>query len=184
MSNNEITIKGSFYGIRGELIKRIFFLVILSIAFFLTKGYKAKFFNDNEIDSIKDFITNNIFSPEKIIILFLIAAMFIFIIIATLKNIYATIKLFYNIPREIKVDFFQNKISTVSFSFPFSKNSEEDKFDSIVTVNIEQKLMDRIFNSGSLYVEYLVSSKVDSNSISFEIPFIDNPKKVLDELIK
>lgn len=183
-SNNEITIKGSFYGIRGELLKRVLFLIAIGIVYLITKSYKTNFFNDNKVSSIIDFVGKNIFSPEKIIVLVIIIALYIFIIILAIRNIYATIKLFYNIPRELHVDFFQGKIKMVSYSFPFSKNIEEDKFDSIVTVNIEQKLMDRLFNSGSLYVEYLVSSNVDSNSVSFEIPFMDNPKQILNELIK
>lgn len=183
-NNNEITIKGSFYGIRGELLKRGLFLLALGIVYLLTKSYKSKFFNDNQVTSIIDFVTKNIFSPEKIIVLLVLVILYIFIIISTIKNVYTIIKLFYNIPREIQVDFFQGKIKMVSYSFPFSKNIEEDKFDSIVTVNIEQKLMDRLFNSGSLYVEYLVSSKVDSSDVSFEIPFMDNPKQILNELIK
>jgi len=190
MSDNETittttTITGSFYGIMGEFLKRLLLLLIYTIVFFTTNGYKKSFFSNNEITSVTDFLSKKImkFDFVNILPLILITLMFIVLAILVFLSLLKTIKLFYNINRKITVDFSQGKIVIVSYSFPFFKNIEKDKFDTIITVNMEQGFMDRLFNSGKLYVEYLVSSKVDSSSVSFEIPYVSMPAKSLEELL-
>lgn len=186
MNNNEIIIKGSFAGIRGELFKRVFLLIIYGIVFFTTNGYRKSFYSDNEITSVSSFLTKKItnFDFMGTLPLLIIILIFIFLAIFIFSSLLKTIKLFYNINRKITVDFFSGKIVMVSYSFPFFKNVEHDKFDNIITVNIEQAFMDRFFNSGKLYIEYLVSSKVDSSSVSFEIPHVYRPSKALKELLR
>ena len=186
MSNNEITIQGSFLGIRGELFKRVFLLVVYGIIFFITNQYRKSFYSNNEITSTSTFLTKKLtgFNFSDILPLLIIILIFVFLAILIFSSLLKTIKLFYNINRKITVDFFQGKIMMVSYSFPFFKNVEQDKFDNIITVNIQQAFMDRFFNSGKLYIEYLVSSKVDSSSVSFEIPHVYRPSKALKELLR
>jgi hypothetical protein len=186
MSNNEIVVQGSFYGIRGELLKRVFLLIAYGIIFFITNQYRKSFYYDNGITSASTFLAKKLtgFNFSDILPLLIIILIFIFITILTFSCLFKTIKLFYNINRKITVDFFQGKIVMVSYRFPFFKNVEQDKFDNIITVNIEQSFMDRFFNTGKLYIEYLVSSKVDSSSVSFEIPHVYRPSKALKELLR
>ena len=186
MNNTEITIKGSFNGIRGELIKRILLLSIYAIIFFTTNSYKKSFYANNEITSTLEFLTKKVMQLnfKDTIPLLIIILIFIFLAVLVFSSLLITIKLFYNIKRKITVDFFQGKIVILSYRFPFFKNVEEDKFDSIVAVNIEQDLGNRFLDSGKLTVEYLVSSKVDSNSITFEVPYIYKPAEALEKLLK
>jgi len=186
MSNNEVIIKGSFNGIKGELSKRVLLLAIYCIIFLITNSYKKSFYLKNKISSIFTFLVDEIMKLNfkvTLPILF-IFVIFIFLAVFAFSSLLKTIKLFYNVNKRVTVDFLEGKISMVSYNFPFYKEVEEDKFDTIVTVNIQQDFMDRLFNSGKLHVDYLVISKVDSSSVSFDIPYIYNPSKTIDELLR
>ena len=182
MSNNELTIKGSFYGIIGELLKRLLLLFSYWLIFIIANNYRKANYSKQDLSSLIKLITDNKLLDAFIFVV--IFVLFILLAFLTFSSVLKTIKLFYNINRRVTVDFFQSKITLVSYSFPFFKNVEENKFDNIITVNIEQALMDRFFNSGKLYIEYLVCSKVDSSSVSFEIPHVFRPSKILKELMK
>ena len=186
MSNNEMIVKGSFYGIIGELLKRVFILVIYGIIFLITSQYKKFFYSNNDITQISEFLSKKLgrFQFVDILPLLIVILIFISLALLTFSSLLKIIKLFYNMNRKITVDFFQGKIVLISYSFPFFKNVEQSKFDTIITVNIEQAFMDRFFNSGKLYIEYLVSSRTGSSSSSFEIPHIYRPLKILKDLLR
>ncbi|MBC8061517.1 MAG: hypothetical protein H7Y18_12750 [Clostridiaceae bacterium] len=185
MRDNEIIIQGSFNGIRGELSRRLFFLVIYGIIFLMTNAYKKSFYSDNEITSIFTFLMDQItaLNFKSILPILFIFLIFIFLAIFTFSTLFKTIKLFYNINRKVTVNYSKNKISTLSYTFPFFKDVEENKFDNIITVNIRQDFMDRFCNSGKLYIEYLVISKIDSSLACFEIPYVYEPSHALKELL-
>lgn len=186
MNNNELIVKGSIYGIRGNLFKSVLLLVIYGIIFFITNEYRKSFYTNNKIASASSFLKKKItgFDFIETLPLLIIILIFILLTIFILSSLLKAIKLFYNVKRTITVDFSGGNIVTVSYSFPFFKNVEQAKFDNIITVNIHQDLMDRLFNSGKLYVEYLVSSKVNSSSLSFEIPNVYRPLNALKELLR
>ena len=186
MGNNEICIKGSFYGIRGELLKRVTLLIIYSFIFLFTKNYKDQFYSTNKISTLTKFLSDKFVSLDfmKLAPLIIVAIVLIILFFLTISSLFKTIKLLYFLKRKITFDFFQGKITMVTYSFPFFKHTEEDKFENIVTVNVEQSLLDRFFNSGKLYIEYLVSGRVEPTSLSIEIPQVYRPSRILKELIK
>jgi len=184
MNTNKITVKGTAYGIRGELTKRILLILTYVVIFFITNSYRKTFFAKYKLSTILDFIADNITSTGKLIALLVIFILYISLVLLTLSSIMKIIKLFYYIKRQITVDYIQGKITRTRYGFPFSKNVEEDKFEKIITVSVRQNLMDRIFNSGSLYIEYLVTSSVESSTISFIIPFVYDPSVVMEKLLE
>jgi hypothetical protein len=120
---------------------------------------------------------------DIIAILALIFIFYIIIAVLFIREFYKTILLFYNIPGKVTIDYDTMKITSKTYSFPFNVQVDENKFDDIINVVVTQDLSKKLFNSGDLYIEFLVNSKLDSQLRNIEIPNISTPFKIKRDLL-
>lgn len=179
MENGAIVLKTNIQALIGNLSKKII-VVLISTAFCLA-GIRLKNYVADKYD-----ITESIFKAELLGTISMIIVYIVLGILAILLliSLYKFFGLFYELKRVTNIDFVREKILIQSYEFPFDKQTEEKKFNKIVGVEISQKSIDRMFNSGTLYIEYLVQSKNDSKLRGFEVPYVLNPVAVKDKLLE
>lgn len=181
MGKNVLLIKGSFKGIAGGLIKKILYLIAFLIAYNILSSIKTSLYLKNKMSSV--FSISIMENPMLFVEGFLVIIGFIILAILALITLYKIFALLYNTLREVEINFLEEKITIKSYYFPFVKDVEEMKFDRIITVNVYQGLFDRLFASGTVNIEYLVSGKIGSSKEEFEIPFVSDVEKFSKELI-
>lgn len=182
MEKSTITIKGSFKGISGDFFKNIIILVCTLVVYVVSNNLRKNYYSKFGISSFFDFVTG--FENLSVIaILSCIFLLFFILAIVALSTILKTAALLYEIHRITTIDFISGKILVESYSFPFNKNTDENLFNDIINVNINQGLMNRTFNTGYIYIEYLTCSKVDSQLRTLEIPHVSMPFKIKTKLI-
>jgi hypothetical protein len=182
METNKITIRGSFKGISGNFTKNIVYLLVILIVYLIANVNKNKYFRRHNITSLWNFIKG--FTEPKIIIILLSLYLLIFILLVL--GISITIKiiaLLYETQKLVIIDYSTGKITEETLSFPFTKSQEESKFNDIISVNITQDMLHRLFNSGDLYLEYMTYTKVDSKIRNMEITYVESPHKIKSKMI-
>jgi hypothetical protein len=182
MEKNSITISGSFKGIAGTFLKRILILILVCIFYIIISNIKNQYYSEYNIESLWAFITA-FTNFEVIAILSLIFIVYLILLWIFITVLYKTILLVYEIPKTTVIDFQNEKITSTTYSFPFSKQVDENKFNDIINVVISQDMMKRLFNSGHLYIEFLTYSKLDSQLRNIEITYVANPLKLKQELL-
>ena len=181
MGKSTITISGSFKGIAGGLIKKISYLIAFLIAYKILSSINTSLYLKNNISSV--FAISIIEKPLLFVEGLLVIIGYVVLAILALVTFFKIFALLYNTLREVEINFVEEKITIKSYYFPFVKDVEEMKFDRIITVNVCQGIFDRLFNSGTINMEYLISGKVGSTKEEFEIPFISDVEKLSKELI-
>lgn len=174
MEKNRIVIKGSFRGISADLTRNFMILIINFIIYLTCDSYKDKLITKNNIDSLLEFVLNSD-QLEVVAILATVYVVILIVLLITLSTIIKIIRLFYNLARVTIFDFTSEKVIAHSYSFPFNKTTDENKFSEVINVNIEQGLLGRLFNAGNMYVEYIAVNTVDSQLRNVEIPNAAKP---------
>jgi hypothetical protein len=176
MEKNTLVIRGSFRGIAAELIKRLIIFICTIIIYQISNSIKNKFFTEYNINSFTGFVME--FDHAKVIIIISsIYLLFVILLFIALATIYKIINILYETLSVVTFDFPGGKVTEVTYSFPFIKKVDENKFDEVINVNISQGLMNQLFSSGNMYVEYLTCSKVDSQLRNLEISNVVHPFK-------
>jgi hypothetical protein len=182
MEKNNVIIKGSFKGISADFSKNIVVLICIFILYLISNNIRKTYYSKYGISSFIDFVTGF----EHISVIAIISSIFLLFFILAIIGIstfYKTIILLYETQRTITIDFTAGKILVESYSFPFIKNTDENLFNDIISININQGLLNRTFNTGDIYIEYLTCSKVDSQLRTLEMPYVSMPFKVKTKLI-
>ena len=177
MEKSTIIVRGSIIGIAGDFLKNVIILICTYVVYAIGKDVKQQYYEEFNITSLVDFAMEFKHTKEAVIISF-IFLLFLILALIAISTIYKAFKLLYEIPKSITFDSINGKIIAVTYSFPFNKNVDENKFDEIIEVNISQGLLHRLFNSGDMYIEYLALNKIDSQLRHIEIPYISCPFKV------
>ncbi|NLZ48170.1 MAG: PH domain-containing protein [Clostridiales bacterium] len=183
MKANKHSIKGSFAGISGDLVRNILIIMVNVLINIVCKIYKNSLYKKHNISSSFLEYLINFDDLSVVIILAVINLVVIIVYILIISAIIKTISLFYHIPRNVVIDYENNKIIDTSYSFFIIKNIDENKYNEIINVNIEQGLFQRMFNTGTLYIEYVANTAVDSQLRHIEIPCIANPFMQKNKLI-
>ncbi|MBL4935380.1 hypothetical protein JK636_06370 [Clostridium sp. YIM B02515] len=179
MNKGAVILKTNIKGILGELIKKVFVILLVSavcIAASKLRTYVADKFH----------ISGSIFKGEimgtisMILVYIVLGILFILLAIAVFKFL----MVFYELKRVTTIDFDREKIIIQKYDFPFDKEILEKKFNRIVGVEIAQKSIDRTVDAGTVYLEYLVQSKNDSKLRGIEIPYTINPFNLKDKLME
>lgn len=188
MEQNKLTIKSSFKGVAGQLVKYGVFLIIL-IAIFIGLNYILKdVYLTYKMNSILDLMTNifqvqivHAFEIVVLNILLLILAIFIAI------QVFKVIGLLININNKLVFDFDTKKIVNSYYS-GFNKIVDENIFENILEVQIEQGFFDSIFDAGNIYIEYTRKDSKEAIVGNLNIdhiykPFIEKDKLMNNENI-
>ncbi|ERI89989.1 hypothetical protein HMPREF1982_04256 [Clostridiales bacterium oral taxon 876 str. F0540] len=179
MNKGAVVLKTNFKGILGELIKKLFVVLLVSavcIAANKLRNYVADKFHING-SIFKGDIMGTI---SMILVYIVLGILLILLAIAVFK----LLTVFYELKRVTTIDFDREKIIIQKYDFPFEREILEKKFNRIVGAEILQKSIDRTVNAGSIYLEYLVQSKNDSKLRGIEIPYILNPSSLKDRLME
>jgi hypothetical protein len=179
VEKGSIVVKTEIKALFNNLIKKVIIILFMFILCILCNKVKNNIADKyNLSDSI--FSNSDPFGTVLMILVYIVLGMlFILLIIALFKFF----SLFYELKRVTVIDFVREKIVIQSYDFPFEKQIEEKRFNRIVGVNILQKSIDRTVNSGTVFIEYLVSSKNDSKLRAIEIPNVTNPIKLKEKLL-
>lgn len=175
MESGKVVIKGSLKGITGDLAKNILTILLCSIIYLFSKSYKSNLLVKHNIDTS---FFNYLLKFDDITVVSILALIFLVIIIIALiaiSTIIKTLGLFYHLFRMTTFDFNSGKVVDRAYSYPMNRTIDENKFNEIINVNIEQGLFQRIFNTGTLYVEYIAINTVDSQLRHIEIPCVAKP---------
>jgi hypothetical protein len=176
-----LVLKTTFRGIFGDFIKKIIGLIAAFVIYLFGKGILSGLYAKNNIVSIKTSLFEIPFaSLSFIIFIYIIYAVLIILSIFILCKLVILLCELKNITI---IDFVEEKIETKKHGFLFTKDESQSKFDRIIKVEIEQKMIDRLVNTGGFYVEYLVNSKLDSQLKSFEVMHIEKPFEKREKLI-
>lgn len=182
MDKNTLVIKGSFKGIAGDFLKNFLLLLGSYIVYTIANHYKVKLYSEKEISSFFKFVVALEDMPT-IIILFSIFLIFATLLVLAIYLVFKIINLLYETQKVVTIDYVAGKIYNVTYSFPLSKYTEEHKFTDIISVNIYQNMIHRLFGVGNLNIEYLTCSKVDSKLRNLEVTYLNAPVKVKQKLI-
>lgn len=182
MEKNNLLIKGSFRGIASDFTKYILILLASIILYAVCSNIKNQYYSAYNIHSFFTFATQ-IENVKETAILSLLFLLFLILIIVCISIFFKLIGLLYELGKSISIDAANGKIICTTYSFPLSKNIDENKFDDIISVNITQSFMDRIYSSGNLYLEFVACTKVDSQLRNIEIKNVSYPLKIKQKLI-
>ncbi len=176
MDKNYIVIKGSFKGIIGKLSKRIGILILFFILAAAGSQIKSSALLNAGVKSIKDFdLSKMMDKPFQSVIIVSVYILYAILIILSIPLIYRIISLFYEVYKKVVIDYSKGSIVTESYFFPFQKITEENKFDDIIEVEVYQNVLDKLFVTGNLYIEYVACNKVDSKLKYVEIKYVLDP---------
>jgi len=183
MKASKLIIKGSFAGISGDLARHIFVIIANIVISIVCKIYKNSLYEKHDI---KGNFFEYLLTFDELSVVIKLAVVNLIVVIAyilIISAIFRAISTFYYIPRNVIIDYENGKIIDKSHSFFLIKNTDENKCNEIINVNIEQSLFQRIFNTGTIYVEYVANTKVDSQLRHLEIPCISKPFMQKNKLI-
>lgn len=175
MERNKMVIRGSFKGISGDLVQNIVTIIISLVIYLVCMGYKTNLVNKHDI---KGSFIEYLLKFDDLAVVSALAFIYLVIILVAIIIIANTIKtlgLFYNLLRIVTFDYSNGRIVDQHLSFPLNRTIDENKFNEVININIEQSFFQRIFNTGTLYIEYLTYTTIDSQLRHLEIPNVARP---------
>jgi hypothetical protein len=182
LDKNLVTIRGSFRGIAGDFLKNILILTFTIFVYVICSDIKGQYYTEYNIESFWKFVTE-LQHPDVMAIISLIFISYAVLLWVSLRSAFKIIVLLYETLKTTVIDFNNGKIITTSYSFPFSKEVDENKFNEIININITQDLLQRLFNTGDVTIEYLTYSKVDSQLRNLEVTYVVKPFAIKPEMI-
>lgn len=182
MADKQIILKPSFLGILGEFFKR---LILFLIAFFIFRSlnsYRKVVYERSGFDSLREALLGSgdsfEFEIEKIIYLFVLLGVIIILITSIyfmLKFFVKLLTVFYGLFGGTYVDFSTGRILAKKYEFPFIKSVVESKFEEIIEVRVDQNIIDQLLGTGSITIEYMVTSSLDSQIKEVNFKYFSNP---------
>jgi hypothetical protein len=182
MEKNTLVIRSSFMGIAGEFLKNTFIIICMVIVYLFCSNIKMQYYTEYNIQSFFSFVIELKHIKEMGIISF-IYILYVVLFFIVLSTSFKTIKLFYEAFKKMVIDYESGRITYTSYSFPFNKEVDENKFNDIINVNINQDFFHRLFRTGHISIEYLAFNKVDSQLRSLEITYVSRPFKLKSEML-
>lgn len=183
MDNNSIIVKSCRKGILGKLLKYLGLLIVFFILYVTASNIKKGIFLKTGIKSINEFMPKILTFPDRSIILAFVYILYIVLIVLSFPVLYRIICLFYDAYKKITIDYSKGSLIFESYFFPFQKLTDENKFDEIIEVEVYQSSIDNYLGTGTLYIEYVVCNKIDSQLRSIEIQYVLDPLKFKNQLI-
>ena len=179
MEKNELVVKSSFKGIKGQLFKHGICIIILITIFTVFNFLLQDVYSNYKMTSILDLMTN-IFQVKmvhafEIVILNIIL---LILIIFTIHQIIKIISLLIIKNNKLVFDIISRKVVNYSYSSIYKKIVDENIFENILEVQIEQDYFDSAFETGNIYIEY---TRKDSKEGIVGNLSIDNIYKPFDE---
>jgi hypothetical protein len=182
METNTLVIRSSFWGIAGDFLKNIFIIVGMVIIYLFCSNIKMQYYTEYNITSFLSFVMELKHIKEMGIISF-IYILYVVIFFIVLSTSYKTVKLFYEILKKTVIDYESGRITSTTYSFPFNKEVDENKFSEVINVNIDQDLFHQLFRTGHIYIEYIACNKVDSQLRSLQVTYVARPFKLKSKML-
>ena len=92
-----------------------------------------------------------------------------------LKFFVKLLTVFYGLFGGTYVDFSTGRILAKKYEFPFIKSVVESKFEEIIEVRVDQNIIDQLLGTGSITIEYMVTSSLDSQIKEVNFKYFSNP---------
>jgi len=185
MEEKAIILKASFKGIISNLLLLILKFSITLIGFSLISRMKNIVFNKYSI-GFRSSLVNPLNSDISLVdfgILYLSYILTVVLVVYLVIVLYQILSLLMAIPAKATFDYNREKIIIKKNISPFTMISEENVFNKIIEVTVSQNYIQRLLNTGTLYVEYLVLSEVDSHIRDIEFKYLLSPFEVKKKLI-
>ncbi len=185
MESNQVVIRASLQGMLSKLLSLIICLFVAIFFWKKLRGYQLNLFETYDV-SYLSALTNALESDIEIMEVGLLVVSYlvaIVMIILFLYLAYRVLRLLSQLTGVTVVDFDQQRILEKKYLFPIQRIEDENLFNQIIQVRIEQNLFDRLFSGGHLYVEYLVLSKLDSQLRVLYVPFVKDPARLKRQLL-
>lgn len=182
METNTLVIRSSFWGIAGDFLKNIFIIACMIFVYLFCSNLKMQYYSEYNITSFLSFVMELKHIKEMGIISF-IYILYVVIFLIILSTSYKTIKLFYEVLKKTVIDYESGRITSTTYSFPFNKVVDENKFSEVINVNIDQDLFHQLFRTGHIYIEYIACNKVDSQLRSLQVTYVARPYKLKSEML-
>lgn len=179
MDKETLVLKTNIKGLIGELLKKL--VVVLIVLACCIAGDKLRKYVAEKYDMTGSIFKGEILGTISMILVYIVLAILLILLFIAL---YRLLWLLYELKHKTTIDFANEKIIIQKYDFPFEKQIEEKRFNSIVGVEVNQKSIDRAVKTGTLYVEYLVQSKNDSKLRGIEVPYIMDPIGIKDKLLE
>ncbi len=180
MDEQRLILRATVQGMLSMLIKFGSLLLVTLIVFFRVRSYQQQLMESYEVGYLSAL--TQVFETEMelvelgILIVSYLATLALFFFIFYL--IYRLLALFFGLSSTTLIDFQQGRIVQKALRFPFQRIEDENRFHKLIQVRIEQNLIDGLVQSGTLYVEYLVQSQLDSQLRVMVIPYIKDPDRI------
>lgn len=173
MDKENIILKSTFRGMLNDIIKRAVELIIILLCLLKANSIRKEV---SDGISLKSLLSSSS-EMDTLIYTLAIFAVIVVLSILALIVIFKTIMIMFELSTCIEINLNEKKIIIHKVEFPLMKIMDENKFNEIIEVGIFQKTLDRVFNTGHLYVEYLVQSKVDSKIRTVYVPYVIDPEE-------
>ena len=185
MEEKKMILRASILGMLSILIKYSALLLVVFIVFFRVRDYQQSLMQMYEVGYISA-ITQILDTDMELIELgVLIASYFLSLALlaAILYLFYQLFSLLFGLSSTTIIDFNHGRIIQKALRFPFLRIEDENRFNKLIQVRIEQNLIDGLVQGGTLYVEYLVESSLDSQLRVMVIPYIKDPDRIKRKLL-
>ncbi|ABR48326.1 hypothetical protein Amet_2167 [Alkaliphilus metalliredigens QYMF] len=185
MDEKVIRLKASFKGIISSLLFLLLKFIITFSFFTFINRVKNGIFNRNDIGFRSSFANpmDSTTSLPDLAILYLIYIGITISLIFLGILLYRVITLLMKVSNKAIFDYNNEKIITAKRTSPFTKLTEENIFYKIIEASVSQNHIERLFNTGKLYIAYLVLGETDSHIRYVEMDYIEAPFKAKKKLI-
>jgi len=181
MAGNRYILKPHFLGIVGDLIIRGFFLGVTYMIFNFVNGFREGIYERYDVDFLSSFTLDiEIMDLAILLLIYIVSVILIYFLIRFFIKFFAV---WYQLGGKAILDYDQGKIIATKMKFPFNRVSIESKWHDIIEVEIEQTIFDQAFDTGTVTIEYLVLSDVDSQMKDIQLKNLKNPEKIKKRLL-
>ena len=184
MHEQKMILRATVQGMLSMLIKFGSLLLVTLIVFFRVRGYQEKLMESYEVGYISA-LTQVLETDMELLELGILLVSYLAglaLLAAILYLIYRLLSLLFALSSTTIIDFEQGRIVQKALRFPFQRIEDENRFHKLIQVRIEQNLIDGLVQGGTLYVEYLVQSQLDSQLRVMVIPHIKDPDRIKRKL--
>ena len=185
MDEKKLVIRASLRGMLSQLIKLGAFVIIALFFFFRVRRYQEQLMAEYEVGYLSALTRILETEMELMEMGFLIVSyLFAFgMFLAIVYLLYHLVSLLFGLTATTIIDFQNARIIQKALRFPFLRIEDENRFNQLIQVRIEQNLIDGLVEGGTLYVEYLVQSQLDSQLRVMVIPYIKHPDRLKRKML-
>ncbi|SFH60331.1 hypothetical protein SAMN05192551_101741 [Tindallia magadiensis] len=185
MDEGKIVLKASIQGMLSMLMKFVSLLVVVMIVFFRVRKFQQSIMQEYSVGYVSALTQILDTDMELVELGMLLVSYLVSLVLLTaiLYSLYHLFSLLFGLSSSTVIDFQQGRIVQKSLRFPFLRIEDENRFHQLIQVRVEQNLIDGILQGGTLYIEYLVESRLDSQLRVLLIPYVKDPDKVKRKLL-